>query len=881
MRQKTIICGGQKELQYIKDIGVQIQMLSEFSKKKQRLTALKDLTELKNLTSLSQKEDNMNLIGMEAIMAIVDRSSRNQILRTKLMARMSDEKELSTSLQQHKEDFSQFICKRRLAGKKELKEIFQAGPGLVCRYGDLISDASIDTIRTFEYSNMVQLVQDGINCSFLELEDVSSLLSRQIFLSNPKKKTLIIVYPSRLEIELIVEYKKEEDDVETEESMMNRESPESVGQISTEIKQKLKAPVPIPYWTCVYACRGVWGKRLLGKFILKDLCSQAVDQFTRDLKNPLKVQLSCTQLVARILDAVHPTHQLQSSVLASGGMGVTVLKKQAISLGYNVSKESLIAAGIISTGEDFLGSTQHCDPKLGLHILKQVLARLETELRYYFEFSAPDIVDWRVGFCSAIQYPNEYLTYPGELPGTMGFGSDGSIFYNGKVKSYIKLEKEEFSVGMKTWGIIVDFKKCCISFVVCGKEQPIAFGKFSLMFNEKERNEQTELIKNCELIPMISMLTKYDVSPYSEKHQMTFNFGPTFNFQSIVATPFNKNVKYKEFDCEDSNIVGNLSEDVKDKTSVEDEEKNFMSIEKTNYKAAVSSFEMKSFSRFPPSIYRRSIACMKIQRAWRRYQGKIIRNTLRALQFNAASIIQNMARKKLRKIKLMKNLAAAKIQKNWRKKKFVWIALLRCIYQQTIFELHKSASLIQRRYRHWKTFKNSPIAQKYNKRIEGQIEKSVNKIIAWWKPLYKKVSEQKRKTEIHQAAINIQRVYRGWYLRQMLRPDLRQKLSALGASVAKHRKELFKIHSAYVLQNAWRAYIQRRILNEKIKTRNSAGSRIQALWRGFWVRSHTHMRFSYGEAVFLSAVCKALRSCHFIPKMYRCCGIVCPKESNN
>jgi hypothetical protein len=54
-----------------------------------------------------------------------------------------------------------------------------------------------------------------------------------------------------------------------------------------------------------------------------------------------------------------------------------------------------------------------------------------------------------------------------------------------------------------------------------------------------------------------------------------------------------------------------------------------------------------------------------------------------------------------------------------------------------------------------------------------------------------------------------------------------------------------------------------------------AAIKIQSVWCGFWIRSHTELRFSYGEAIFLSAVCKNLRLAHFILKMYRPCGIVC------
>ena len=38
------------------------------------------------------------------------------------------------------------------------------------------------------------------------------------------------------------------------------------------------------------------------------------------------------------------------------------------------------------------------------------------------------------------------------------------------------------------------------------------------------------------------------------------------------------------------------------------------------------------------------------------------------------------------------------------------------------------------------------------------------------------------------------------------------------------------------------------------------------------------MRFSYGQTIYLNAVCKSLKNSHFILKMYKPCKIVCPNE---
>ena len=88
----------------------------------------------------------------------------------------------------------------------------------------------------------------------------------------------------------------------------------------------------------------------------------------------------------------------------------------------------------------------------------------------------------------------------------------------------------------------------------------------------------------------------------------------------------------------------------------------------------------------------------------------------------AAIVIQRMARKVLCKIRDKKNIAAAKIQKFWRKKMFIWIALLRCTYRQTIKGLHNAATTIQTKWRNWHMYKNSPLAAKYQRKMAGLVD---------------------------------------------------------------------------------------------------------------------------------------------------------------
>jgi hypothetical protein len=223
---------GDVEIASFKNVGIQMQIMGDLYRKRQRLGLVKELHHIRLLTLNAQKEDNMQLIGMEAIMSIVDYNIRRGIKKTKLLARISDEKELSVALQQHKDDFAQFICQKRAKGKVALREIFQMGGGSIGKYGDLVSDYAMETIQAFELANNCQLVRDGIAWETLDVDDMPSFVERRIALAKPKIMTTLSLLPSRLEVELLI----------TLDSKGN--------QPGSERSE--------PYWTSVYAVCGIW-----------------------------------------------------------------------------------------------------------------------------------------------------------------------------------------------------------------------------------------------------------------------------------------------------------------------------------------------------------------------------------------------------------------------------------------------------------------------------------------------------------------------------------------------------------------------------------------------------------------------------------------------
>ncbi|KAJ3016068.1 hypothetical protein HKX48_004246 [Thoreauomyces humboldtii] len=836
-----------REYANIKEICTHLQNLATQFQREARLRGSLDLEDLRRLTENSKQEDEMALISMEAIVSIVNFSARKQILRERLMKRMTDEKELASALQAHRDQFAQFIWKRRVAARKEMKSLFQTGPGMIARFGDLIADSTLESLQSFERVNWARLCKDKIAAGVCIEEDVPGYFLRKLFLVAPIVHADVAVHPNRLEVHLTV--LPDDGSAPTPTPASTTATPSS----------------PQSEWGCIYATAGPWRARLMSRPTIRELVKQTHDQVA-GLRSQSDTY-SFVHLLSRLVDAVHPSHQLPAAVLANPGTASSIIRRRMVALGYK------------SVG----GGPDETTPLEADHVLAaitQISNRLQREHRFYFEFSAPDRTSWRVGLSAAkLINASAHARYPGDDAESFGFTSSGQIYYKGVAHPHVTIEEDSmYFMGFRTWGIVVDVYEGRISLVVDGVQQAPGFGAGAAAFDKATQKRQRNVILSSELIPTFALQVTEPGAAYAESPQIRVNFGNNPFLREIDATACGDILKAGRSDqaVDNTSIIDRAGEGT-DGTDQEDEDRLRTSLDKASFRVNLAVEGQRSFSQFPPSIYRRSLACTRIQRAWRRMRGRKMRQKIREEQYLAATLIQLVARKKLKRLRALKNEAAAIIQRNWRRKKFIWLALMRCIYQQPIPELHRAATVIQQKWRNWHMFKNSPIAARYNAKIED-LAKAVNTIISWWRPLHQKLSEVKRLREKYQAARNIQRVWRGYSLRQLLRPDLRRRLRDLGESVARHREDLLRIHGAYIIQSGWRSYLHKRVRAEKVRTRHRAAARIQALWKGYWVRSHIHLRFSYGEAIFLTAVCKSLRTSHFILKMYRPCGIVCPRR---
>lgn len=131
-------------------------------------------------------------------------------------------------------------------------------------------------------------------------------------------------------------------------------------------------------WTCATASSGLIAAKLYSRCLVKNIVEQ-----TQTSLQESGLDQSYIHTLARLVDLVHPTHQLQASILANPTFGAQLLKKRILELSYDLGGGS--------------EESSFVDHNFATDILRQLLRRLEREVRAYFEFSVTSNSRWRVG----------------------------------------------------------------------------------------------------------------------------------------------------------------------------------------------------------------------------------------------------------------------------------------------------------------------------------------------------------------------------------------------------------------------------------------------------------------------------------------------------
>ncbi|RKP19854.1 26S proteasome subunit P45 [Rozella allomycis CSF55] len=442
---------------------------------------MKKDSESNDLTSEVTIEAQIKTIEQDAIMAVMNKTERRQMLRS-LAKRAEDvtDEDTSQAIVQHREEFIQYLWKRKVEKKRAIRQAILSGPRSIYRVGDIISEAGLDAIQLFMEHGKALITKHAVQHQVWESDDVPAYLESKISLMTPcENAPHIILDRKRLSLNV---------------------KPLLVGE---EMQ-----------WGCVIGNTGPDSKRLLNKAAIRGTLSSMYQRLNandklKDLMNEKDDKndddVSYKNLIAQALDLCYPTHQLYAMMLAFPLTCGDILKKRLTELGFSVNV----------SGNLF-------DKRMAVDIVKTLTRRIDRDMRFYYEITFNDQSNWRVGY--AIETKVEYkcaFKYPGCDEYSFGFGNGGKCYYNGQEYDYIESETN----GFKVYGVILDLFAGSISLVIDGKIMPPAFGSGSLIFPSDIASKQRSLILSNPLVPMISLLgTLYIFLIHSFKGEVPSRF---------------------------------------------------------------------------------------------------------------------------------------------------------------------------------------------------------------------------------------------------------------------------------------------------------------------------------------------------------------------
>jgi hypothetical protein len=135
-------------------------------------------------------------------------------------------------------------------------------------------------------------------------------------------------------------------------------------------------------WSSICATGGTRAVKLSNKSLIRKMILENLKEL-RSIANAKESEYSYVSMLARLIDLLNPTHQFQATVLAYPLFGLQMLKRRLLSLDYD-----------LGTNPD---ETFNLDNKTAVGIIKQMLKRLESDMRAYYEFSVPYKTTWTIG----------------------------------------------------------------------------------------------------------------------------------------------------------------------------------------------------------------------------------------------------------------------------------------------------------------------------------------------------------------------------------------------------------------------------------------------------------------------------------------------------
>eukprot|EP00741_Cyanophora_paradoxa_P021613 tig00000241_g20862.t1 len=770
----------------------------------------------------------------ETIGALVNRGERHRLKKILKGSVLRSERGLLQATARARAELHEELWNRGERRKREVHQNFQEGPALIARFGQILSAAARRTLQDQKEALLLRLHEQGV------------LLGRVRAAGNPALRLQRLITLNAIDTDDWVAL-----------------SPDQLTATHGD------RPSRHPRWGTTRATDGPWALTSSATAVAFDL----VASVRREVAAPGPPSgPALLRALARLLDAVHPSHELHAFVLANPNAAREAIGERLTALGYFLPGRAGNRLAPPARPEELLEDVRA--------VLGLVEGRLAATHRFYFEVTVPTWAPWMVGWTSD---PVAGSPWPGGDAASFGLASDGTAWHDQRPAPYC--EPARLGTGgaerAATLGVVADLRAGEISFYGAGGEAlGAAFGPGARCWAPDDADEHAERIRKEHLIPAFALMgpTLPPSPPESPSRSASFREGraPASGLRpapprsgldalqqqmllqaapgapSSAAPPGRPGRAPARAPARrgGGGAAGAISTRVALKSRREWEQA------RRRFMAELEVERPRSFSRFPPASHRREYAASVVQLAFRKYRARV-QARRRAMQMLWSAIkLQTWLRRMMPQFHARRERAARSIQFWWWYAQGLRFRRLCRRYGLEPEVAVEAAVRVQAAVRHrFAQLARQELAERA--RLALFRFNRAAKVIQRHARVWLAARLALRLAEMGRRATVIQRVWRGYWARACLEEETWRHLRDYGKRLRERQRRNV---AATRVQRWYRARVRARWYKLLSAREVWAVVTLQRVYRGYLVRRDLDVLLDYYDAVVIRRILRAVRA---------------------
>eukprot|EP00698_Gefionella_okellyi_P016796 TRINITY_DN4835_c0_g2_i1.p1 TRINITY_DN4835_c0_g2~~TRINITY_DN4835_c0_g2_i1.p1 ORF type:complete len:888 (+),score=194.87 TRINITY_DN4835_c0_g2_i1:81-2744(+) len=826
---------------------------------RQQKSHIMDQTQVDEIRQLMHGLDSQRLVRQlqaDACAAIINPGERARMKKFQRANIAQTERALLTKVAKERAEIAEDLFKRRTQTRAMLHASFVEGPALVSRFGALLAQAGRSVLQ-FRCEQLQRAMED-------DGRDVGVVAADTHTHANLTLDALAMAPLLELSSDHLTVRRRADAAL-----LMNMK------------------PGEAEPWSMVRTITSPWRLRRSDKPLLKQLVAQGIAAV------PSLTSLNAIRTVARILDAIHPSHGLHAQVLSSPDNARTLVDNRLAALGYHIQGGTLDAC-----------KTERSVRQVCKELLQLMDQRLESFSRCYLEMYPAANTDWVAGWVPSNVVSAEF---PGAEEATFGFSADGYVHYAGHKLRYTQSLRD-----VQVIGLLCDLKEGTLTLYADGVSRGIGFGKGANHIPEQLQSRQSRIILAETLIPAFALRTYVQKSvqqspqatpedAYAALADQIVNVSSVRSTNSELAMSFAASRADNDSDEESAPdraqlrvsfgtepfvhptptdahpcdvYVSFLNQEAATLVSmnvslaaVPDDEVTKAMEEHEAFVKALQLEEARSWSRYPPNNHKLWRAAMILQKAIRKWIVRSRKENQWVEHQGASRVIQRWFRKRMPDVHLSRLRSALKIQAIFRG---VRVRLIYRLSRKYGLDPTRFLAIILRLQRRFRERRQRMRAKAVSEALKAQFE-LVHKTVRMIQRAFR-MHRFRRMLRDHikqrNAAIALQAAYRGHAQRRKMLDRKRRPLLDMMDRLKRRYKEW---HAALQIQRVWRGHRDRVYAAKRRRIRERAAIVIQAAFRGYLTLCKLEMDLDEIDFSALRDTGKRLRAAHglwirFIPR---------------